>query len=93
VGPDSALPLERCDPGTTLAEAASEPEQDVVAAGLPRPLWTAPSDSHPLQPPRALRDAWADEFAARHAAPPGALDPGLARAGIARAPLGCSRWR
>jgi streptomycin 6-kinase len=78
----SALLLERCDPGTTLAEAASEPEQDVVVAGLLRRLWNAPPAGHPFRPLRAMCDAWADEFAAQCAASPGVLDPGLARAGI-----------
>jgi streptomycin 6-kinase len=46
----SALLLERCEPGTTLARAVPEPEQDVVVADLLRHLWTAPTDGYPFRP-------------------------------------------
>jgi streptomycin 6-kinase len=78
----SALLLERCQPGTTLARAAPEPEQDVVVAGLLRQLWSAPTDGYPFRPLQAMCDAWAAEFEEKLAAAPDALDPGLARAGM-----------
>jgi streptomycin 6-kinase len=78
----SALLLERCEPGTTLAQATPEPEQDVVVAGVLRQLWSAPVDGHPFRPLQVMCDAWAAEFDDKLAAAPGVLDPGLARAGI-----------
>jgi streptomycin 6-kinase len=82
-GPNTtALLLERCRPGTSMA-ALPEPEQDVVVAGLLRRLWDAPTSGHPFRPLAAMCDRWADEFAARVAAEPRLLDPGLAREGIA----------
>jgi len=78
----SALLLERCEPGTSLAASAPEPEQDVIVAGLLRRLWSAPTDGHPFRPLQSMCDAWAAEFEEKLAAAPGALDPGLARAGM-----------
>jgi streptomycin 6-kinase len=76
-----ALLLERCVPGTSLA-IKPEPEQDVVVAGLLRRLWREPQTDHPFRPLQLMCDQWADEFEAKLAAGRGALDPGLARAGI-----------
>jgi streptomycin 6-kinase len=81
-GSTGALLLERCRPGTTLAAAAPEPEQDVIVAGLLRQLWSAPTDAYPFRPLQAMCDAWAAEFEEKLAASPGAFDPGLARAGM-----------
>jgi len=81
VGSTSALLLEQCNPGTTLA-AVPEPDQDEVVAGLLRRLWTAPTDTYPFRPLQAMCEAWAAEFDDKLAATPGQLDPGLARAGI-----------
>ena len=79
-GQTSALLLERCLPGTPLREAAAEPDQDVIVAGLLRQLWRQPPAGHPFRPLLQMCDQWADRFE-RHK-PPG-LDPGLAREGIA----------
>jgi streptomycin 6-kinase len=81
-GPTTALLLERCVPGTTLTIARSEPEQDEVVAALLRRLWREPPDGHPFRPLGQMCDWWADEFEADLAEEPGALDPGLARAGM-----------
>ncbi len=81
-GSTSALLLERCHPGTTLAAALPEPDQDEVVAVLLHRLWNAPTDTHPFRPLQAMCDAWAAEFDEKLAASPGLLDPGLARAGI-----------
>jgi streptomycin 6-kinase len=81
-GPTSALLLERCRPGTTLAESCAEPEQDEVVAGLLRRLWREPAPGHPFRPLAAMCDYWAAGFDEDHADDPGALDPGLARAGM-----------
>jgi streptomycin 6-kinase len=78
----SALLLERCRPGTSLA-ARPEPEQDTVIAGLLRRLWVAPTPGHGFRSLQDMCDAWADEFEARPASDRAALDPGLAREGIA----------
>ena len=78
----SALLLERCRPGTTLAQSVPEPEQDVVVAGLLRRLWSARPEGHPFRPLATMCDAWAGEFQQRLSVAPDVLDPGLARAGM-----------
>jgi streptomycin 6-kinase len=78
----SVLLLERCHPGTILAEALPEPEQDEVVAGLLRRLWSAPTGGHPFRPLQVMCDAWAAQFEVQLAGSAGLLDPGLARAGI-----------
>lgn len=78
----SALLLERCRPGATLAVSLPESEQDVVVAGLLRQLWSASPDDSSFRSLQAMSDAWAKEFWARLSAAPGVLDPGLARAGM-----------
>lgn len=78
----TALLLERCTPGTTLA-ARPEPEQDIVIAGLLLRLWIEPAPGHPFRPLQVMCDAWADEYEQRSAADRSALDPGLARDGVA----------
>lgn len=79
------LLLERCLPGTTLAESLPEPEQDAVVAGLLRRLWSQPHDAYGFRPLAQMCAAWAAEFEAEYEAAPLAerLDPGLARAGAA----------
>lgn len=76
----SALLLERCRPGASLARR-SETEQDAVVAGLLRRLWVAPvAGFRPLQ---EMCDYWADEFEEKSARRGGVgLDAGLVRAGI-----------
>ena len=80
-----ALLLERCLPGAPLCQVLSEPEQDVVVAGLLRRLWAQPHSRYPFRPLAQMCAAWADEFEAAYAGlaeAAGRLDPGLARAGI-----------
>jgi streptomycin 6-kinase len=77
----AALLLERCQPGTTLRERP-EPEQDEVVAGLLRRLWREPTSGHPFEPLQTMCDQWADEFESTNAAGRGAIDSGLARAGM-----------
>ena len=81
-GSTNVLLLERCRPGTTLAAALPEPEQDEVVAGLLRRLWAVPAGGYPFRPLQVMCDAWAAEFDAKAAVSAGPLDPGLARAGI-----------
>ncbi|WP_433290538.1 aminoglycoside phosphotransferase family protein [Pseudonocardia sp. CA-142604] len=78
-----ALLLERCRPGSTLEFARAEPEQDEVVAGLLHGLWREPHAGHPFRSLAQMCDHWADEFETSLAAEPDALDPGLARAGMA----------
>jgi streptomycin 6-kinase len=82
VASTSILLLERCHPGTPLGGALPEPEQDEIVAGLLRRLWQAPAGGHPFRPLQIMCDAWVAQFRQRLADAPGALDPGLARAGI-----------
>ncbi|WP_203907322.1 aminoglycoside phosphotransferase family protein [Rhizocola hellebori] len=81
-GSTSVLLLERCRPGTTLAQALPEPEQDEVVAGLLRRLWVAPTAGFSFRPLQVMCDAWAAEFEEQLAVSASRLDPGLARAGI-----------
>ncbi|MGH3366597.1 MAG: aminoglycoside phosphotransferase family protein [Nocardioidaceae bacterium] len=82
-GHTSALLLEHCDPGVGLDQRASEPEQDVVVAGILGRLWTAPFDGHPFRPLQELCDQWAAEVEQRLAEDPGRMDAGLVREGVA----------
>jgi streptomycin 6-kinase len=89
-GHSSALLLERCVPGATLAESLPETEQDPIVAGLLRRLWIEPADGHPFRPLEVMCDRWADEFeAALEGAPSGCvgrdrpvLDGGVVREGV-----------
>ena len=81
-GDTTALLLEHCRPGTPLA-ALPEPEQDDVVARLLLRLWDVPTAGLPFRPLATMCAQWADEFAARVAAEPRLVDPGLAREGIA----------
>jgi streptomycin 6-kinase len=60
-GDTSALLLERCVPGTPLRSVASEPEQDVVVAGLLRRLWEhrPPAGGHVFRALHVMCDEWA----------------------------------
>lgn len=53
-----ALLLERCEPGTALADAVDEPAQDEVVAGLLHRLWRSPPEGHPFRTLEALVAAW-----------------------------------
>jgi streptomycin 6-kinase len=77
-----ALLLERCVPGTPLTDI-SEPEQDVVIAGLLHRLWVEPDHGYGFRPLQHMCDQWADEFEQAAAGGLASLDLGLARAGIA----------
>ncbi|MGH3421746.1 MAG: aminoglycoside phosphotransferase family protein, partial [Streptosporangiaceae bacterium] len=79
-----ALLIERCLPGTPLGQVLSEPEQDLVVAGLLGRLWAQPPGAYPFRPLAQMCAAWAEEFEQDYAAAPAAerIDPGLARAGI-----------
>ncbi|HEX4163121.1 MAG TPA: aminoglycoside phosphotransferase family protein, partial [Acidimicrobiales bacterium] len=75
--------LERCVPGTALAERPEE-EQDVVIARLLRRLWRVPSDVAAFRPLQEMCDHWADGFERKLEQGLGnQIDPGLARAGAA----------
>ncbi len=78
----SALLLERARPGTTLDLAASETDQDLIVTDLLQQLWTAPIGNHPFRTLQMMCAKWAVKLEQRLAAGPGALDPGLARAGL-----------
>ena len=70
--------LERCVPGTAL-RALSEPEQDVVIAGLLRRLWRLPAAPYPFRPLSAMTDYWRNETLADIKRWP---DAGLVREGL-----------
>lgn len=84
-GETTALLLERCRPGTTLAATLPGPAQDEVVAGLLRRLWRPPPARPRLRPLQVMCDMWADEAEAKLAAADGPprLDPGLVRDGLA----------
>ncbi|MDP9223239.1 MAG: aminoglycoside phosphotransferase family protein [Actinomycetota bacterium] len=75
------LLIERCLPGTSLANQP-ETEQDVVIAGLLPRLWREPRQNHVFRPLQLMCDEWADEFERKVAGGRGRLDTGLAREGI-----------
>lgn len=81
-GSTSALLLERCRPGVSLASSLAEPEQDVVVAALLRQLWSTPIDLYPFRPLQVMCRTWAAEFWERLAARPTTLDAGLVRVGM-----------
>jgi len=63
-GQTDALLLERCEPGTPLRDALTEPAQDEVVAGLLRRLWRAPPPST-IPTLTSMCAEWAAEFEAR----------------------------
>lgn len=79
----SALLIERCNPGSTLARAASTGEhQDVVVAELLQRLWITPGQAGPFRPLQTMCDQWAAEFETAFVGSPESLDSGLAREGM-----------
>jgi streptomycin 6-kinase len=66
-GQTSALLIERCQPGTTLADSVGEPARDEVVARLLRRLWRAPAEGHPFRPLAVMCASWAAEFEAKAA--------------------------
>jgi streptomycin 6-kinase len=77
-----ALLIERCLPGTSLADRP-EVDQDVVVAELLSRLWKEPASGHPFRPLQVMCDQWADEFELKFALRDQDLDRGIARDGIA----------
>jgi streptomycin 6-kinase len=78
----SALLIERCRPGTSLA-SRTDAEQDMIIAGLIQRLWVEPANDAPFRPLQLMCEEWADEFEQKAAAGRSSIDPGLAREGIA----------
>jgi len=78
----TALLLERCTPGTTLA-SRPEDEQDTVIAGLLRRLWRPIAPGQPFRALQVMCDAWADEFEQQRLTGHATIDAGLAREGRA----------
>jgi streptomycin 6-kinase len=76
----TALLLERCRPGTTLAARPGEEQDEVVRALLLR-LWRRPADLSPFRPLQAMCDYWADSFERKLEAGTVRVDPALAREG------------
>ena len=76
----TALLLERCRPGSTLAERP-EGEQDEVVGALLLRLWRTPADLGPFRPLQVMCDYWADSFERKLAAGTVKVDPALAREG------------
>jgi streptomycin 6-kinase len=74
----NAMLLERCMPGTSL-RALSEPQQDIVIAGLLRRLWRSPPSPHPFRSLSAMTDYWSTRTLAHMDRWP---DPGLVREGL-----------
>ena len=71
-------------PGVKLGQSLSEPEQDVVIAGLMRRLWARhPSDRDPFGSLVTMCDLWAEWFELDFELDSHGLDPGLAREGMA----------
>jgi streptomycin 6-kinase len=86
-GLTSALLVERCEPGTTLA-VRPEPEQDEVLAGILRRLHAAPVDLAGFDPLATMCADWADGarqelWAADGLVSTGRLDAALAAEGLA----------
>lgn len=79
----SALLLERCLPGTQLAQALPQPEQDLVVAGLLERLWAQSPAGVAFRPLSQMCAEWADRFEEEYPAASDKIDPGLARDGIA----------
>jgi len=78
----TALLLERCQPGTSLA-ALPELEQDEMVASLLRRLWEGPTAGHDFRPLQVMAEQWTAEFEQQLAADPLLVDLGLAREGVA----------
>jgi streptomycin 6-kinase len=76
----TALLLERCDPGTTLATRPEE-ERDIVIAGLLKRLWRQPTDIATFRPLQSMCNYWADSFERKVVEGRGQVEAGLARQG------------
>ncbi len=83
-GDTIALLLERCEPGVQLKASRSEPEQDIVIAGLMRRLWShRPPGGDPFRSLQKICDDWAEQLELEFADSDHGLDPALAREGLA----------
>jgi streptomycin 6-kinase len=78
----TALLLERCTPGTTLADRPAQLQDQVIASLLHR-LWREPPLGYPFRPLEQMCSWWADECEKKLATHPVDADPGLIREGIA----------
>jgi streptomycin 6-kinase len=76
-GSATALLLEACEPGTTLAAAVPEPVQDLVLCGLLQRMWIVPPPALGFRPLAEMCAWWADEAQAK-----GIPDGGIAREGL-----------
>ncbi len=74
----NAMLLEACAPGKSLRHQ-SEPEQDVVIAGLLRRLWRRPPSPHAFRPLSTMLEHWAEEV---KSAAGKWKDAGMVRAGL-----------
>ena len=79
-GDSVAMLLERCEPGTRLADVLPEPDQDEILCSLLLRLWREPPAGHDFPSLQEMCDRWAREYEADDNRPP--LDPGIERAGI-----------
>jgi streptomycin 6-kinase len=78
----TAMLIERCVPGTSLAERP-EVDQDVVVAALLARLWREPARGHPFRSLQVMCDRWADQFERKFDLGKHGVDSGMARDGIA----------
>ncbi len=83
LGGSTVMLLERCRPGTPLAQLLDEPEQDVVLASLLPRLWDQPFAAANFRPLADMVDTWAGEFQDGLLDAPDYMDLGLAADGIA----------
>jgi streptomycin 6-kinase len=79
-GQTTALLLERCLPGRTLADRP-EDEQDTVISTLLRRLWREPADRAAFRPLQVMCEYWADSFERKLARGVVAVEPEIAREG------------
>jgi streptomycin 6-kinase len=76
-GPTTALLLEACEPGTPLAEALPDEQQDIVLCRLLRPMRIDPPAGSQFRTLADMCAWWADRADAK-----GVPDAGLAREGL-----------
>ena len=74
-----AMLLERCEPGTMLADLP-EPDQDEILCTLLPRLWREPPAGHDFPSLQEMCERWAREYEAETRRPP--FDPGIERVGI-----------
>jgi len=61
----SALLIERCEPGWSLASTLPESERDPIIASVLQKLWIRPAPELRLRPLSDMCAKWADEYAAQ----------------------------